>query len=55
MDANRKLNRERLSRELKNAREGEMRIVRLAGYGELAIAGVLFGGVLFLLLRALGS
>ncbi|MEJ1993772.1 MAG: hypothetical protein P8X75_00980 [Limibacillus sp.] len=49
------MDRNRLSRELKNAQEGEARLARIAGYGELAIASLLFGGVLFLLLSVMGG
>lgn len=45
------MDRDRLSRELRTLHDGEARIARWAGYGEVLIAGALFAAVLYFLIR----
>lgn len=45
------MDRNRLSRELRAVRDGEARIARWAGYGEVLIAGALFAAVIYFLIR----
>jgi hypothetical protein len=45
------MDRKRFSREIKAAREGEARLARWAGYGEVLLAGLLLLALLMLLAR----
>ncbi|WP_455374504.1 hypothetical protein [Limibacillus halophilus] len=45
------MDRKRLSRELRAAREGEARIARWAGYGEILLAGAILLALVMVLLR----
>ncbi len=45
------MDRDRLSRELRTVQNGEARLARWAGYGEVLIAGTLFAAVIYFLIR----
>jgi hypothetical protein len=45
------MDRKRLSRELRAAREGEARIARWAGYGEILLAGAILLALVMVLSR----